>query len=181
MKRALQHHRTLVLRIAALGVGATLAACSGGGSDSTTVSGNIPLAYVKRINTFRMDPLTGTPGAPGGDLIIRDTSSASAPEHNITAAFTQGVGDVADPEVSYDGKKLVFAMNCPSSNTATIGGVPACTGRWNIWEYDMTSGGITGGAFRRITSSSQADDVGPVYLRPAAASCSPLRARPRRR
>jgi len=151
--------------VLALGIGAVMAGCSGGGtSDSTTVAGSIPLAYVKRVNTFKMDPLTGTPGAPGGDLIIREAASASAPEHNITAGFTQGVGDVADPEASYDGTKLVFAMNCPTTNTAMIGGVPACTGRWNIWEYDMSSGGITGGSFRRITNSTQADDVGPAYL-----------------
>jgi hypothetical protein len=142
-------------------VAALLCGCSG--SDATTVAGNVPVAYAKRVNTISLNPLTGASSAPGGDIIIRDTSSASAPEHNITASITQGVGDVADPEVSYDGTKLVFAMNCPSSNTSTINGVKACTGRWNIWEYDM-SAGIASGTFRRITNSTTADDVGPAYL-----------------
>ena len=101
--------------------------------------------------------------APGGDLMIREKASASALEHNITASITQGVGDVADPAVSYDGRKIVFAMNCPGSNTSKVNGVPACTGAWNIWEYDMTVGGLTGGTFRRLTNSG-ADDVGPAYL-----------------
>src|SRR6185295_8669440 len=41
---------------------------------------------------------------------------------------------------------------------------PACTGRWNIWEYDMTAGGIKAGTFRRLTSSTTDDDVDPAYL-----------------
>jgi hypothetical protein len=144
-----------------------LAAC---GSDNTresstvTVNGEVPLAYVMRANTIEANPTNGAPTAPGGDLFIREKSSPSAPEHNITARFTQGQGDASDPEVSYDGKKIIFSMRCPTSNASTIDGAPACTGRWNIWEYDMTSGGLTGGTFRRLTASTQDDDVDPAYL-----------------
>ena len=67
--------------------------------------------------------------------MIREKSSASALEHNMTAQFTQGRGDVRSPSVSYDGKRIVFSMNCPADNTSKIGSVPACTGAWNIWEY----------------------------------------------
>ena len=42
--------------------------------------------------------------------MLREKSSPSAPEHNLTAAITQGQGDASDPEVSYDGKKVVFAL-----------------------------------------------------------------------
>ena len=66
-----------------------------------------------------MNPTNGSPSAPGGDLMIREKSSPSAPEHNITSRFTprsrRANGDASDPEVSYDGKKLVFAMRCPAS------------------------------------------------------------------
>ena len=144
-----------------------LAACSGGStseSSTVTVAGDVPIAYAMRVNTISLNPTNGGPSAPGGDLMIREKSSASAVEHNITAQFTQGKGDATGPEVSYDGKKIVFAMKCPSSNTSTIEGVAACTGRWNIWEYDMTTGGLTGGSFRRITSSTDADDIDPAYL-----------------
>jgi hypothetical protein len=110
------------------------------------------------------NPTNGAPSAPGGDLIIREKSSPSAPEINVTASYTQGQGDVSDPEVSYDGKKIVFAMRCPTSNTSTIGDQPACTGRWNIWEYDTTEGGLAHGTFRRLTSSSSDDDADPAYL-----------------
>ena len=122
-------------------LGLCLAGC-GKGSDTVTVEGDVPLAYVKRSTALAQNPTDGMPSAPGGDLMVREKSSPSAPEHNVTARFTQGVGDVSDPEASYDGKKLVFAMKCPTTNTATTGNpaVPACTGRWNIWEYDMSAG-----------------------------------------
>ncbi len=161
----------------AAGLGAllsALAACSGNGSsgsNATVVNGDVPIVYAMRSTAVGLNPTDGANSAPGGDLMLREKSSPSAPEHNLTARFTQGVGDASDPEVSYDGKKVVFAMKCPSTNTATVdgtaGGAKACTGRWNIWEYDMTNvagGGLTGGTFRRLTASTSDDDVDPVYL-----------------
>ncbi|MEO8058648.1 MAG: hypothetical protein ABI671_10005 [Burkholderiales bacterium] len=155
-----------LMALTALLLGAGLAGCGSSGSDSTsvTVNGDVPIAYAKRANTIEMNPTDGTPSAPGGDLMIREKSSPSAPEHNVTAQFTQGNGDASDPEVSYDGKKIVFSMKCPTSNTSKIGDLPACTGAWNIWEYDMTVGGLSGGTFRRLTSASDSDDVDPAYL-----------------
>lgn len=165
--KKLQEWSTRTLWTAA--AAAALAGCSGGGSnDSTvTVQGDVPLAYVKRSTAMTMNPTNGTSGAPGGDLMLREKSSPSAPEYNLTDRFTKGVGDASDPEVSYDGKKIVFSMRCPTSNTATLddGTTKACTGRWNIWEYDMTgTQGFTSGKFRRLTNSTQDDDVDPAYL-----------------
>ena len=147
-----------------------LAACSGGGGgeDTVTVNGDVPIAYVKRATSVGLNPTDAANSAPGGDLMLREKSSASATEHNLTARFTQGVGDASDPEVSYDGKKIVFALRCPASNTATVDGTatgaPACTGRWNIWEYDMTGKSLTTGTYRRLSASAGNDDVDPVYL-----------------
>ena len=144
---------------------AALAGCSGSGDseDTVTVNGDVPIAYAKRVNTLGMNPTDGAPFGAGGDLIVREKSSPSAPEHNLTSAYTRGVGDVSDPEVSYDGKKIVFAMNCPTGNNTAIGSA-VCTGRWNIWEYTLPASGFTGGSFRRITSSTADDDVDPYYL-----------------
>lgn len=144
-----------------------LTGCNGGSTgagETLTVNGDIPIAYVKRSTAVMMNPTDASNSAAGGDLMVRDKSSPSATETNLTARFTQGNGDASDPEVSYDGKKIVFAMKCPTSNTSTHNGLPACTGRWNIWEYDMTAGGLTGGSFRRVTASTSTDDVDPVYL-----------------
>ncbi|HEX3139002.1 MAG TPA: hypothetical protein VHQ87_03050, partial [Rhizobacter sp.] len=137
-----------------------LSACGSGSSD-VTVTGDVPVAYAKRASSINMNPTTGADFKAGGDLIVRDKSSASADEYNVTAGYTQGAGDVSDPEVSYDGKKIVFAMNCPAAKN------PKCTGHWNIWEYDMSVGGLKGGTLRQITSSTD-DDVDPAYL-PAGA------------
>jgi hypothetical protein len=152
------------LALAALG----LAGCMGSdgqtsGSDAVSVNGEVAIAYAKRATSVAMNPTDGANFAAGGDLMLKERSSPSAREHNLTERFTQGAGDVSDPEVSYDGKKIVFAMRCPTANTSQIEGQPACTGRWNIWEYDM-SGGMTTGSFRRVTASTQHDDVDPAYL-----------------
>ena len=151
----------LALAAAVIGAG-----CSGSSSEAPstlTATGNVPIAYAKRSTSLNVNPTNGAPFAPGGDLMIRELSSPSAREFNVTAAITQGTGDVSDPEVSYDGKKIVFAMRCPTSNTSSVGGAAACTGRWNIWEYDL-SAGLSSGTFRRITSSTTEDDVDPAYL-----------------
>jgi len=142
-------------------------ACGSGSassSDTVAVNGDVAIAYAKRVNTITMNPTDGAPTAPGGDLMLREKSSPSAREFNLTASITQGNGDVSDPEVSYDGKKIVFAMICPATNTSTVAGAAACTGRWNIWEYDMTAGGLADGTLRRITASTVSDDVDPAYL-----------------
>ncbi len=176
-----QPHSTVALRrwpstrpgawaaTAALAVLATLVACSGnGGSDTVTVNGDIPIAYVKRSTSLRINHTDGTNSAAGGDLMLREKSSPSATEHNLTARFTQGAGDASDPEVSYDGKRIVFAMRCPASNTSTVDGTAtgekACTGRWNIWQYEITGSKLEQGSFKRLTASAADDDVDPVYL-----------------
>src|ERR1700758_1409539 len=111
--------------LAAAGV-LSLSACGGGSkatsdSNTVTVQGDVPIAYAKRINTIGLNPTNGGPTAPGGDLMIREKSSPSAPEHNMTTQFTMGKGDVATPEVSWDGKKILFSMRCPASNAVQIG------------------------------------------------------------
>ncbi|MBI3367239.1 MAG: hypothetical protein HY021_01940, partial [Burkholderiales bacterium] len=147
-----------------------LAACNGGSSGenasaTVTVAGDVAIVYAKRAVGVNMNPTNGAPSAPGGDLMLREKSSPSAPEHNLTERFTQGQGDASDPEVSYDGKKIVFALRCPAGNGIAVDGQNACTGRWNIWEYDMSGAAkMTDGTFRRLTSTSDADDVDPVYL-----------------
>lgn len=153
------HRPTTVTALAAPLLALALAGCSG---DSTTdskliVSGDVPIAYAKRSTKLNVNPTNGAPFAAGGDLIIRERSSPSAREFNVTTSVTQGLGDVSDPEVSYDGKKIVFALRCPASNG------PACTGRWNLWEYDTTPG-LDKGILRRITSTTTDDDVDPAYL-----------------
>ena len=167
-------HGVARLGVVACATAALILGLAGCGKDSesssstVTVAGDVPLVYAKRSTALSINPTDGAPSAPGGDLMLREKSSASAPEHNLTARFTQGNGDASDPEVSYDAQKVVFSMRCPTSNTSTIdgqpGGTPACTGNWNIWEYDMTGASLSTGTFRRLTNSTDHDDVDPAYL-----------------
>ena len=111
IKKALQGRIGAPIGLAALSALVVTGCLSNSSSsDTVAVNGDVPIAYVQRSNTITMNPTNSAPFAPGGDLMIREKSSASAPEHNITAAITQGKGDVSDPEVSYDAKKLVFAL-----------------------------------------------------------------------
>lgn len=154
---------TALLGLMLAGCGSGDSTSAAGDPDTLTVQGDVPIAYVKRAVAINLNPTTGVSFQPGGDLLIREKSSASAAEINVTQAYTKGKGDVSDPEASYDGKKIVFSMNCPVAND------PLCTGHWNIWEYDMTSGGLKGGTLRRLTNSPTGDDdVDPAYL-PAGA------------
>src|SRR4030065_2962997 len=89
---------------------AILSGCSAGTSDSVTVDGDVAIAYVKRPTGSLGNPTDAIMFTAGGDLYMREKSSPSAPEINITASDTHGQGDVSDPECSYDGKKLLFSM-----------------------------------------------------------------------
>jgi len=135
-----------------------LGGCSPSSSGTSAATAqDVPIAYVKRpINAQSMNSVVGNPTDsvtfhPGGDLYVRDISSPSAAEQNITSAYTQGRGDVSDPEVSYDGKKILFSMKGPRDAT------------WNIWEYDRDAKTL-----RRIIPddavANQGDDVDPAYL-----------------
>ena len=138
-----------------------LAGC-GSGSDSTTVQGDVSIAYVKRPNSTLANPTDSVVTGTGGDLYIRDRSSPNGSEQNVTATYTGGQGDVSDVEVAYDGTKLLFAMRCPTTNVATLAnGQPACTGRWSVYQYDLSRRDMS-----RIdcSASRMGDDVDPAYL-----------------
>jgi hypothetical protein len=152
------------------GCGAGTGGSDVGAADSVTVAGDIPIAYVKRpIDPSDTDSAAGNPTDSiiervGGDLYVRLLSSPSAPEYNITRAYTNGQGDVSDPEISYDGTKMLFSMKGPQDAT------------WDIWEADW-SNYLAGGnnvVLRRLTDDNGkptndpnitwGDDVDPAYL-----------------
>src|SRR5260221_6336729 len=135
---------------AMVGVVAGVAACTGGSSsDSVTVEGDVAIAYVKRPVSALGNPTDAVVTGQGGDLYLRDKSSPSGSETNLTGSYTNGQGDVNHPTVSFDGTKIVFAMRGPTD------------ANWSIWEYDTV-----GKAMRRITCDAAfpGDDTEPAYL-----------------
>ncbi len=138
-----------------------LTGCGGGSQAPDPIVADVGIAYVKRplIADRQEDARDPLAMSAGGDLYYRDYASPSATERNVTATVTQGLGDVKDVSVSYDGKTLLFALHEPEIEGAT----PAEQTKWNIWEYDIATRQL-----RRLISSDtiakEGDDVAPQYL-----------------
>jgi Hydrazine synthase alpha subunit middle domain/WD40-like Beta Propeller Repeat len=152
---------------------AALAACtSSDGSSGSTVGGgqspdpvvlDFPIAYVKRPvpigAAMNADARELLPFSPGADLYLRDRASPSSAETNLTAALTQGRGDVRDVEPSYDGTRLVFALREPN----IVGAAPEDQPTWDIYEYELATKQLRR-VFASDTTAREGDDVAPHYL-----------------
>ncbi|MEW5755652.1 MAG: hypothetical protein AB1810_05055 [Pseudomonadota bacterium] len=143
-----------------------LTGCIGGKQEPDPMVEDIPIAYVKRPllrddnnNLIDEDVTNVNDFRPGGDLYLRDRASPTAEDRNITESITQGMGDVKDVEVSYDGTKLLFALRLPEIEGADEDEQPT----WNIWEYEIATGNL-----RRViqsdTTAELGQDVAPFYL-----------------
>ena len=133
---------------------ALLPGCFSGDSSSGNgglVRGDFSIAYVKRSVNAVGNPTDGAIFVAGGDLYIRDLSSPGSVEENVTSQYTNGQGDVSDPEVSYDGSKILFSMRLSRDDS------------WNIWEYSLQSK-----TARRWVEDDElanaGDDVDPYYM-----------------
>ena len=80
---------------------------------------------------------------PGGNLFMLDSLEPGAQVHNLT---NLKAGDVQDPEVSYDGDKILFSMRRDVRDS------------WHLWEINPDGTGL-----KQLTSGSQ-DDVDAAYL-----------------
>ncbi len=132
-----------------------LQSCKTGESESTegyaTINGDFAMVYAQRNLAAAGNPTDGVIFSPGGDLMYKDASIPSIVPINITSGYTLGQGDVPDPDVNFDGTKVVFAMRGPNDET------------FNLWEMDVASKQI----YQLITDPVAADfgnDVDPAYL-----------------
>ncbi len=95
----------------------------------------------------------------GGDVYLRSSASPSASEQNITACVTGGRGDIKDLDASFEGDKLIFSLRMedldPNDDV-----VPT----WNIYEYDVASGGCPTLVMESGGLAEEGDDVAPAYL-----------------
>lgn len=80
----------------------------------------------------------------GGNLFSLVPAS---PDGKVTNLTNLEEGDVSDPEISYDGLKVLFSMRRNSGDTFSI--------------YEMN---VDGTGLNQITNSQQHDDHDPVYL-----------------
>lgn len=142
---------------------ALLSAGCGVNPEDDVILDQVPMAYVVRpIGSPAQfgEPTNISSYSPGGQLLIRFNSTAKAITYRITRPLTLNDGDVSDPESSFDGNKLVFALRCGLNASSLCNG----NNTWNIWEYDMTDRDLKNGILRQITDDLVYNDVDPAYL-----------------
>ncbi len=93
---------------------------------------------------------------PGSDLFLLSPISPQGKITNLTAQYTQAgiseprnYGAVADPEVSFDGKKILFSMRVNRNGNS----------RWCLYEMNADGSGLV-----QLTDPRGADDMDPTYL-----------------
>ncbi len=124
-----------------------------------------PIAYVKRPipldnqgNEIQNDLSEPNFFAAGGDVYVRDNSSAITAEKNITRSITNGMGDVKNLRPSGDGTRLLFTLRLVDE-TPNDDIIPA----WNIYEYSFFNDSL-----RPIITDAliaqEGNDIMPEYL-----------------
>lgn len=143
--------QTCVLLISGA-VGVTMTGCGGGvGEDGVIINGDFPIVYAQRNTDALGNPTDGVRFSPGGDLYMKNVSAPLSESTNLTSSYTQGRGDVSDPEVNFDATKVVFAMRGPNDAT------------FNIWEIDLQASSMSR-LIQNTAVAELADDVDPAYL-----------------
>ncbi|MDR2214979.1 MAG: hypothetical protein LBE59_03965 [Nevskiaceae bacterium] len=169
MNRIIFFQRGLLASLALL-----LGACNsdgtvnlGSGQAPDPGTADFPIAYVKRTIPMQNGELREgdlrqlRDAAPDADLWVRDRAAPSAPERNVTERITGDTDryDIRDVNVSWDGKKFIFAMRGPLAENQDEKKPPF----WTLWEYDIATDDL-----RRVIDSdidaSTAHDVAPAYL-----------------
>ena len=133
---------------------------SGQTPDPATV--DFPIFYVKRTipeDTDDLRQLRDT--VADADLFKRDRASPGALETNITERVTGDTDlyDIKDVDVSFDGKKVVFAMRGPLDDNQDEEDPPT----WEIWEYDIAADDLHR-VIASDTVAGEGNDVSPHYL-----------------
>lgn len=119
---------------------ALLVACNGSVPDDLIVDSQpTSIIFVKATRTHTLNHFS-----KGGNLYSLMPASPNGKLTNLTK-LTEG--DVADPEMSYDGLKVLFSMRRTGSD------------RWHIYEMNVDGTGL-----RQITNHPERDDFDPTYL-----------------
>lgn len=143
-------------------------ACGGGGGDTAEASAigiqDVAIAYIKRPTPRDMNGNISTNDMSqpatfnqGGDLYIQPRATAAANSKNVTSRVTNGLGDVKDVSVSYDGTKLIFSLRLedPNPNDDTV---PS----WNLYEYNIQTDSLS--PLISAGKREDGDDLSPRYL-----------------
>lgn len=133
--------------------------------DPVLLNGDWPIAYIKRPVAAWTDPISspsfkpGTDKEPGSDLYLRDVSSPTSRERNITSRLTNGLGAVADPDVSYDGTKVIFSLRCAPKSSSEC----SVDSTWKIWIYNVVTDTLSP-VIKDFEIANKGDDLDPTFL-----------------
>ena len=90
----------------------------------------------------------------GSDLFLLTPIAPTGEVTNLTAQYTRegksnprDFGAAADPEISYDGKKILFSMKVSRQS------------RWRLYEMNTDGSNLV-----QLTDAAEADDMDPIYL-----------------
>ena len=140
-------------------IGLVLASCGPSPPDDILQkSGQAAVVFVKENsrhnNRSRVSRSNRDEYYPGSDLFFLSPISSQGELTNLTAQYTtrnqtdpEDYGATADPEVSYDGKKILFAMK---ENRSRL---------WHIYEMNIDGSGLV-----QLTDQASGDDMDPTYL-----------------
>ncbi len=124
-----------------------LAACQNTAPDDLLLDAQpAALVFVKSNNSSTLDN-NFIGGGDASDLYMLAPISPNGQLKNLTDAWTGDDGAVADPEISYDGLKVIFAMRKSRTNNFDI--------------YEMN---LSGDPKLRQLTTSPFDDCDPAYL-----------------
>ncbi len=142
-----------------IAMGAVLASCGASPPDDILQkSGQAALVFVRENS--RQNNGSGAMESnadeyyPGSDLFLLSPISSQGELMNLTSQYTRSgqtnpnnFGAAADPEVSYDGRRILFSMKENRQR------------RWHIYEMNSDGSNLT-----KMTDQTSGDDMDPTYL-----------------
>jgi hypothetical protein len=126
---------------------AALAACQGTAPDDLLLDTQpTALVFVKSNDSSTLDN-NFIGGGEASDLYMLTPISPNGQLKNLTDTWTGDNGAVADPEISYDGLKVIFSMRKKGSNN-----------------FDIYAMNLNGDPKLRQLTTASSDDCDPAYL-----------------
>jgi hypothetical protein len=118
--------------------------------------------YAKHHNMGKIYLETETQGCPdGSELRVIDlTPEAKGQPLKDALLFDSNNGIVRDPELSFDGKKMLFAWRKTNEDMQTIGIRAPATGNYKIYEMELADRSIR----PLTTDATYGADIEPCYL-----------------
>jgi hypothetical protein len=159
MRTTVMHWRRWNTEAWAVFLAVTLVSCgSSPPDDIVTKSGQPALVFVKENSRQGNRSIAMASNVdeyyPGSDLYLLSPISGSGELTNLTSQYTRrnqtnpnNYGAAADPEVSFDGQRILFSMKENRSS------------RWAIYEMNTDGSGLV-----KKTEPGTWDDMDPIYL-----------------